>query len=794
MLTLGLGIGANTSIFSIVYAVVLRPLPYPEPQQLVRITSQLRRFSATDTGVAPLELFDYRSRTDLFSGVAGLYPVNANLTGGEQPERVEVMLVSWDYFSILAVPPQIGRLFGPQDDGPGIPEVAIISDGYWRRRLGADPSVIGRTLMVDGDHFVLVGVMPPSFQHPGRTVQRDVDLWSPAGYRAPPFGEPTRTRRFLAGALARLQPGVSIAEAQAALDVYASAMRAQYAADYPEADGWNPMVVPLQEDVTGSVAATMWILLSAVGLVLLIACANVGNLIVTRASERRTEIALRRALGAGQIRLARQMLTESAVLAAGGGLLGLMLASFGTEALVVLAPGGVPRIADVAIDGPAIAVTVLVSMLTTVLFGLTPVWHLRRLSPMAVVKEESAGGTSSAQRTRLRQALVSAEVALALVLLVGAGVLTRTVAALLDVPVGFRIDNLLTARVWLPRPNDPIQGVYLVPEARIAFYRETLRRVRALPGVEQAAMSTQIPMGGYNPPLFFEIEGRDANQIQRPVIHNFQISPGYFETMDIPVVRGRAFTDVDRDTSEPVAVISASAARAFWPGADPLGARIRLAPQLPWMTIVGVAGDVQNRRLDEPPQPILYQSLEQSSNLSLALLVRTRGDQPDLAQAISSEVRAVDPNLPVYSVRSMQDLLAMAIAQRQFLMRIIVFFGGAAILLALLGLYAVISYSVAQRTREIGIRMAMGARQVDVSRLVIVQGMRMTAIGMASGVVAALGLSRFIQAQVFGVQPFDPAAVLAALLVMGATAVVAIYLPARRAARVDPILALRGQR
>jgi putative ABC transport system permease protein len=793
ILTLALGIAANTSIFSVVYAVMLRPLPYPEPQQLVRITSDLRQRGATNTGVASQELFDYQSRTDVFSGVAGLFPANANVTGGDQPERVEMMIVSWNYFSILGVTPQLGRVFGLADNQPGIADVAVVSDGYWRRRLSADPQAIGRTLLLDGDRLVLVGVMPPGFRHPGRTTDSEVDVWAAAGFRAQPFAAPVRTRRFLQGALARLQPGVSVEEAQAALDVYAASVRSQFAGDYPSSDGWTPRVIPLQQDVTGNVAATMWILLSAVGLVLLIACVNVANLILARASERQQEIAMRRALGASHGRLARQMLTESAVLACAAGALGLIVAAFATDALVAFAPSRVAGLADVTMDGPVIAAAIVLAAITTVLFGVAPVWHLRQLSPYAVVKESAAGGSGSVRRTHVRHLLVGSEVALAMVLLVGAGLLARTVTALLSVPIGFDANYLVTARLWLPRPNDSAQGVYTRPDARVAFYRETLRRIDALPGVERAAMSNQIPMGGYNPPIFFELEAHRVGNA-RPVIHSFQVSPGYFDTMRIPVVRGRVFNEFDRADSEPVALISDAAARTFWGSDDPVGKRIRLSPDLPWMTIIGVAGDVQNRRFDEPPQPILYRSLEQSSNLALALLVRTRGDQPGIAEAIDREVRAVDPNLPVYAVRPMNDLLASAISQRQFLMRIVTAFGAAAIGLAVLGLYAVISYSVTQRTREIGIRVAMGARQMDVSRLVIIQGMRLAIGGMVVGVVAAAALSRFIRAQVFGVQPFDLVSVSAACIVMTLIAVIAIYLPARRASRVDPIVALRAER
>jgi predicted permease len=352
---------------------------------------------------------------------------------------------------------------------------------------------------------------------------------------------------------------------------------------------------------------------------------------------------------------------------------------------------------------------------------------------------------------------------------------------------------LVTARVWLPRPNDASQGVYLRPDTRVAFYRETLRRVGALPGVEQAAMSNQIPLGGYNAPIFFEIEGKAGSTDGRPTIHSFQVSPSYFATMRIPIVRGRGFNEFDRAGSEPVVMISAAAARAFWANDDPVGQRIRLGTQ-PWMTIVGVSGDVHHRRLDEPPQPILYQTLEQASNLSLALLVRTRGPQPDVGEILAREVRAVDPNLPLYSVRTMDDLLARAVAQRQFLMRMVAVFGATAIGLALLGLYAVISYAVSQRTREIGIRIALGARQIDVSQLVLLQGMWVTGAGMVVGLVVALPLSQFMRSQIFGVRPFDPGTLVGAVLVMGVTAIVAVYLPARRAARIDPIRALRAER
>ncbi|MEZ5317934.1 MAG: ADOP family duplicated permease [Vicinamibacterales bacterium] len=788
--TLALGIGANTAIFSVVHAVVLSPLPYAQPEQLVRVTSELRAFDAQDTGVAPLELFDYQSRTDLFSGVAGLYPINANVTGGAEPERVEAMLVTWNYFAILGAAPELGRVFGPDDDGPGIPEVAVVSDAYWRRRLGADPGVIGRTLTIDGDPFVLVGVMPPDFRHPGRTMQTDVDLWAPAGYRALPFPAPSR-RRFLEGALARLQPGVTLAQARERLDALGETLRREFPADYPASTGWRPLVVPLQDDVVGAVTAPMLILLGAVAFVLLIACANVANLMLTRASERQAEMAVRASLGATAGRLARQILTESAVLAVAGGLLGLMFASWGLRLLVELAPSRVPRLASVGLDGQALAVALGLSLLTTMLFGLAPALQMRRVQAVAAVRDSDRSRSGGPGAARVRGLLVAAEVAMAVVLLVGAGLLARSFWALQQVSIGFDTDDLLTARVWLPRPNDPANGKYLVAENRIAFGREALARLEALPGVERAAISSQIPMGGYNPPLFFEREGQAVDQAGRTTIHSFLISPGYFDTLGVPIVRGRGFTDFDRAGTDPVAIVSEAAVRQYWNGGNPVGSRIRLAPELPWLTVVGVAGDVRTRQLTEPAQPILYRPFEQASSLTLAFLIRTAGPVPGLGEAVAREVRAVDPDLPVYAVRTMNELLAAAVAQREFLMRVLGLFGAAAIGLALLGIYGVISYSVVQRTREIGIRVAIGARPGQVLALVLRQGLAHAIAGMAAGLVAALLLARLITSQLYGVAPFDPVTLAAVLALMAVAAGLAVAVPARRASRVDPIAALR---
>jgi putative ABC transport system permease protein len=410
-----------------------------------------------------------------------------------------------------------------------------------------------------------------------------------------------------------------------------------------------------------------------------------------------------------------------------------------------------------------------------------------------VLKEGGPGRSAGGRAGRARRILVAAEIAMATVLLTGAGLLVRTVIGLLNVPVGFETNHLVTARITLPRPNDSARATYLDPARRVAFYRETLRRISALSGVQQAAISSQIPMGGFNPPVFVEVDGGAGAPGVRPVMHNFQVSPSYFETMGVNILKGRSFAESDRSGTEPVAIVSEAAARTFWQGRDPVGERLRLAPDMPWMTVIGVAGDVRNRRLAEPPQPILYRSLEQASDLSMALLIRTSGNTPNLGEQVAREVRAVDADLPVYSVRTMNELLEAGVAQRQFVMRLLVAFGGLATALALLGIYGVMAYAVSQRTREIGIRMAIGARQSDVSRMVMRGGMALTAAGVFVGIAAAMGLSQLIRSELFGVQPWDPITVASVLALMTIVAAGAAYVPAHQAARVDPIVALRTQ-
>jgi predicted permease len=792
VLTLGLGIGASAAIFTLVNTVLLRPLEYPRPEQLVRITSALRGYGATDTGVATAELMDYQARTDLFAAVAGILPISANVTSGETPTRVEMMLVSWNYFTVLGISPQYGRVFEANDDVPEVADIAVVSDGFWRRSLHADPQAVGRTIVIDGDAVAVVGVMPPSFRHPGRTPQSDVDVWSPSGFRGA-GGALTRARRRLDGCLARLQPGVTLEQARGRLVQYGVEVTRQFPADYPLQSGWTPRVTALQESVVSSVSTPMLTLLAAVSLLLLIAFVNVAHLVLARTAGRRREMAIRQALGARTGQLTRQLVTESAVLALAGGALGVVIAAWALGGLMTLAPGRVPRLDTVTFDVTAVLVAIGIACGATAVFGLVPSWQLARGDALGTT-DTGSQRTTDRRAGRARHLLVVVEVATATILLIVAGLLVRSIIELVNVPLGFDPDSLLTARMSLPRPNDASLAMYLDPARRVAFVRATLARVAALPGVDGVAMSTQIPMGGFNPPWIVDLEGRDTTgQRAEPVMHNFQVSPNYFDTMRMRIVRGRPFTERDRAGNELVAIVSETAARTYWRGQDPIGKRLRVGLDLPWMTVIGIASDVLNRRLNEPPQPILYRPLEQSSDLSLALLIRVRSGTADLAQHVAREVRAVDADVPLYAVRMMPEVIGGALAQRQFLMRLLVAFGGIAAALALLGIYGVMAYAVSQRTREIGIRMAIGARRADMSRMVIGRGLLLTATGVIAGTAASLALSRFVRSELFAVSPSDPLTIGTVGVLMTLVAAVACYLPARRAASIDPVVALRSE-
>jgi len=798
--TLALGIGANSAIFTVVNAVVRRPLPYADPDRLVRVTSDFTAVSAADVGLSQPELIDYRDRSGLFEAIAGVWAINANLTQVDEPERVEVLLASPNYFDVLGVRPQLGRLFGPQDEGRGITEVVVLSDAIWRRRFGASPDAIGRKLRIDNDWYTVIGVLPPGFRHPGRSVLTDVDVWAPTSFVGNPLPDPpVRGAYFITGAIARLRPGVSIAEAGERLSVFAQELRKAYPDAYPARAAWAPRLIPLQTDLVGTVRPALLMLFGAVALVLAIACANIANLLLARLSGRQRELAVRRALGSSRRRLVSLLLAESLLLAIIGGVAGTIVMIWLLELLLALAPSGLPRLQEIRVDGQVLAFTAAVSIVSALLFGTLPALHFSRTDVSAAMKDGSRGASSG--RGLLRSALVVGEIGLALVLMVGAALLVRSFWRLQQVDFGFNSRDVLTARLWLPQPNDPQQGKYSKRgtghATRVAAYEEILRRARQLPGVSAAAAVGALPFDGTRNTTAFMAEGAETDDRSRIATTQATIAtPGYFELMGIRLLRGRAFDERDDVNTQPVAVVTDSLARRTWPNQDAVGKRLRIGgprSQNPWITVVGVVNDVRSDRPEDPPRPTLFRPLRQASGLTISLVLKTAADPASLAAPLAAEVRAVDPDQPTYGVRTMDEQVRIATAARRFSTELLGGFAVLALALAAIGIYGVMAFVVGQRTREMGIRIALGARPRAVVGLMLGEAMRLTVTGVAAGAVAALATTRLLGGLLFEVRPNDPATYTLIGVLLTATAALAAWRPARRAASVDPITALRAE-
>ena len=680
--------------------------------------------------------------------------------------------------------------------------MAVISYALWQRRFGGDRDVLGKRIRIDNDMYSIVGVAPKAFRHPGRGTETDVEVWAPAGWLASPFpAQPIRRSYVLRGAIGRLKAGVTPELAQQRIDLLAGQLRQQYPSEYPAGAGWAPRLIPLHDDLVGNVRPALLTLLAAVGCVLLIACANVANLMLARSSVRQREIAIRRALGAGRARLVRQLLTESVVLAVVGGALGLLFAVWGVDALVLLSPPSLPRLQGVGVNSTVLAFTAGLSIVTGVIFGLVPAIQGSRVDLHQVMREASRSTSASGRATRLRRVLVVGEFALALVLLVGAALLVQSFWRLQHVALGFKPSSVLTARVWLPQPNDPRSGPYFTHEARVSFYRRVLDRVAALPGVESAGAITNLPLSGTQGRSSFTIEGRTFEAGNVPISESALVSPGYFATLGVELVRGRLLDDHDDVRAPAAVVVNESFARQFLPGEDPIGRRFifgggggqrpSAAATQNWQTIVGIVRDVKSAGLDVAPAPQLYRSIDQVSNLAMSLVVRTKNDPAALAESIRREVRAVDPNEPVFSVRTMDAVVSAALAERRFTMLLLALFALTALALSAIGIYGMMAYFVTQRTHEIGVRMALGATRRDVVAMVLGQGVRLAAAGVVSGVIGALLITRAIATLLFGVSPRDPWTLVALSATLTAVALIACYVPARRATRVDPIRALR---
>ncbi len=774
LLTLALGVGANTAIFTVVNAVLLRPLPYKNPQRLVKIWESNPKRGFDQFSVAPPNFVDWRAQNHVFEQMAAMLGGDYNLTGVGAPERVSAADVSADLFSLLGIEPECGRAFLPSEDQPGSPLVVIASHGLWERRLGADPNAIGRTLTLDGKPYTLVGIMPAGLKYPSD----ETELWTPLVF----------DQRALSGrgahwvsVIARLKPAVSLEKAQSEMSAIASRLEKQY----PDTNaGWEVFLVPLEKEIVGDIRPALLLLMAAVGLVLLIACANVANLLMARGSERQHEIAIRAALGAGRGRLLRQLLTESLLLSLLGSALGLLLAGWGTSILLGFNAGVIPRASEISMDAFVLAFTLGTAVVTTVLFGLLPAFQSSSLDLNAALKEGTRN--PSGGRLNLRSLLVVSEVALALLLLASGGLLMRSFVRLMHVNAGFRPEGVLTVRVQLP------QAEYPKKENSEAFYQELLSRIWSLPGVESAGGISFLPLSGGRYSLTFTTEGLPPAPGAAPMSAQYRVAtPDYFRTMGISLVRGRVFTEQDRAGAPPVAIINQAMARQFWPNTDPIGQRIVIddRTQSP-REIVGVVGDVR-QWLPMSALPEMYVSQLQVGWDSLALVVRSQLAPSSLVAAVSAQVHALDKDLPVYRVAGMEEVVAHSVGDRKFSAYLLAIFALLAVVLAAVGIYGVMSHTVALRTREIGIRMALGAEPQDVLARVLGQGMLLVVGGLCIGLAAAFALTHFMASMLFGVTPTDPATFAGVAILLALVALLACYIPARRATRVDPMVALR---
>ncbi len=782
VITLALGIGANTAIFSVIDALMVRPLPFREPDKLFQVWESNVKLGYNETDASYPNFADWRDQNQVFEQIAIYSGGTYNLAGAAEPERIEGAIVAPAFFPLLGVKPTLGRVLAPEEDHPNKVFSVVMSERLWRRRFNSDSQIIGRTISLDTESFTVVGVVPNITDLAG--LPNDTDLWIPISQG---FGFDNR-RGHGYQVIARLKQGVTREQAQADMDRIAGSL----AIRHPDSNtGQGVRLVPLQEQIVGDFKLALLALLGAVLFVLLIASANIANMLLARAAGRQKEISIRAALGAGRLRLIRQLLAESLLLAGLGGAAGLLLAVWGVYLLLAFGPAELPRAGEVAVDMRALGFTFAVSLLTGIIFGLAPALQASRPDLNETLKEGVRGATGSAGHRRMRSLLVVSEIALSLVLLVGAGLLMRSFLKLQAVAPGFNPNNMLTMRVSLEGPN------YEKAESRIAFYDQLLDKIKALPGVQSVGARYHIPLvpADNYANLAFAIEGRLSDPANRPTAYYNTVSPDLFRTMEIPVSKGRPFNEHDDQKAQRVIIINETLARRYFPGEDPIGKRMTLEDENPkeedWATIVGVVKDTKPLALDGKPSPEMYMPFAQRPARSMALMIRTTSKPESVAAAVRRNVQALDRNQLAYGLRTFEGVMSEAVAAPRFRASLLGVFAAVALILAMVGVYGVMSYAVTQRTREIGIRMALGAEPRDALKMVMRQGAKLAAAGVAIGSGAAAALTWLIEGLLFDLRAADPATFVAAPLLLAGAALLACYLPARRATKVDPSVALR---
>jgi predicted permease len=793
VLTLALGIGANIAIFTVVNAVLLRPLPFQHPEQLVRVFDDLNGVGAKDIGMSVPEIQDLRDRSDVFDAISVIWPVSTALSGGDHTERIEMLATGFDYFQMLGVQAALGRVYGRRDAAPGFTEAVVISDGLWKRQFGSDPHILGRRIRVDEDGYTIVGVMPPDFRHPGQTLAGDVDLWAAAGFTANPFpAPPARAQRFLPGAIARLQPGLTLKQAQQRLDALTAHLTQTYPKEYLPASRWSLRLEPVEQSLTGNVRPTLVVLMAAVGFVLLMVAVNMASLLVARSSARMRELAIRQAMGASRGRLVRQLLTESILVSLIGGLAAMLVLALAKESLLALMPPDLPRLAEVHFDARVIGLACLLSIVTGILFGLTPALHASSTDPNRDLKEGTRSGTPSVRQNRFRGVLVATEIALSVVLLSGAGLLVHSFWNTLRVNPGFDSKGLMVARIWIPFPNNPKMNRYLTAPSFASLSRELLRRVRTLPGIQEAAMggNNSVPLVNYSRNgIAFSLPDQADSILKQRSAEFASVSPEFFQVLRTPLLRGRFFSDMDTDKSKRVVIINEAFAKQYMAGRD-VGRRVN-ALGSDW-EIVGVVGDMREDGLDADVAPRIYSALYRGAANEIAIFLRGASEASGLKEAVTGVVQSVDPELPVYGVRTMREMMATSLARRRFSLSLMAVFGALALFLASMGIYGVMAYAVSQRAQEFSIRMALGAQPRDILLIALRPGAMLTLLGVGLGLIAAQGATHLMTSLLFGVSPADPITLIGVPVALALVALLACWIPARRAVRVAPVDALRS--